>query len=62
MRIKYRPIAAAPRAEFWEDESVAVGTTVYEAESSPRPTGVYDAHGVMIYRTSERDPIGFRTR
>ncbi len=36
--------------------------TVFEPDSSPRETGLLDAHGNKLYSISEMDPIGFVRR
>lgn len=33
--------------------------TVYEADRTPRPTGLVDQHGTPIYRLRETVPMGF---
>lgn len=65
--LRYVPRASfhhtTPIHDGWENEMLATsnerGVTVYDAESRLHETGLYDAHGVMLYRQEERAPIGF---
>jgi hypothetical protein len=36
--------------------------TVFETDAAPQPTGLLDASGTPLYRTIDREPIGFRVR
>lgn len=48
-------------AEDWfEHREHAVAHTVYEAERTPRWSGLYDANGIKLYATEDRQPVGFR--
>ena len=53
------------RALVWGDDlecmtAPDVATTVHEAEPVAEFTGILDATGNRIYRTEDRQPIGFR--
>lgn len=60
MRTVYRPIARRARADYIDYDACPVAETVYEQDDDPVETGILDQHGTMLYRTVERDPIGFR--
>ena len=61
MRVRYttrRPVKS------WWDEDYYHGhpltaTTVYEDDMEPEDTGILDADGNPIFRTYERNPVGF---
>ena len=36
--------------------------TVYEHETTAQATGLLDVNGTPLYRTVEREPIGFQVR
>lgn len=41
------------------DATDYLARTVYEAEPSPRATGLFDASGTELYAVDEVDPVGF---
>lgn len=49
-----------PRASYDDPEPLLPHVLVTEpADTAPRPTGLYDARGVELYRVEERKPVGF---
>lgn len=51
-----------PRLADWYDGPDAedyLSRTVYETESTPQQTGLYDCDGNELYSLIEKDPIGF---
>lgn len=56
MKTSYVPIARD--YDGWNtDERTTV--TVFEPDDKPVASGLYDANGVMLYRVTKREPIGF---
>lgn len=56
-----------PRAVFtqyveWAERHAMTADTVIEADKTPEPTGLLDAHGDRIFRVHETVPFGFRGR
>ena len=45
--------------EYEEDRPLYSSISVIEQDDSPVPTGIYDTHGVQLYRVSDRVPCGF---
>lgn len=52
-----RPPKAEDEDEWRTNER---SITVHESENEPVETGLLDRNGVMIYRVSDKRPIGFK--
>ncbi len=56
-----RYVTIRPRA--WDsctnNMSPRPSETVFESDPTPTQTGLYDQHGVPIYRVPDRVPLGF---
>lgn len=52
------------KSNYYDDEVMVLPSTitVYEGESAPVETALYDHHGDKIYRASDRIPIGFKVK
>ena len=57
--MRYIPLIRSPRAD-WDDLDAPHRTmVVVEEEAKPQPTGLYDRHGVPLYRMPDRIKPGF---
>lgn len=62
MRVRYT--TRRPARSWWDDNFVhaaspMAATTIYEDDIAPEDTGILDADGNPIFRTYERNPVGF---
>ncbi|WP_290497653.1 hypothetical protein [Hyphomonas sp. UBA4494] len=49
-----------PRLAYYEaDATDYLARTVYERDTSPMPTGLYDGAGNELFAVEEIDPVGF---
>lgn len=64
MTQRYVALARPPKlwrtedGEFWAERPTL---TVWESDPAPIDTGLLDASGTRLYRTPDRQPMGFRT-
>jgi hypothetical protein len=45
--------------EYWDDTPFLPSLSVYEADDTPRDTGLITDKGEPIYSYNERPPVGF---
>ena len=54
-----KPRAADIDIDSDPDAENYLSRTVYEPDSAPQPTGLFDANGNELYAIDEREAIGF---
>ena len=59
MRRYIRESAIRPQADWLDAEPFKPSLTVYEPDTTPRFTGLYDKDGTRLFAVAERAPIGF---
>lgn len=54
-----RRYVRAPLKSEWDDEPFLPSLSVFEADATPRKTGLFDKDGIELYAVDDREPIGF---